>query len=213
MICKLSQQQGAPEVELDKFSGNPLEYQYFSTMFKEVVERKIRDPVGRLAQLIKFTDGEAKNLIKHCIHLTPNTGYDTAIMLLNKRYSNPHLLLASNRKEIKSLAPVKPGDAMGFRKLHHFLLKCETFSKITNWNSLETPETLRILVSKLPGGLRDRWNRTVQGIKRRYKEELPQGTMFVRFFWVCKIGNNISQRPNIFKRSSTRVCYEFREKA
>ena len=160
MICKLSQQQGAPEVELDKFSGNPLEYQYFSTMFKEVVERKIRDPVGRLAQLIKFTDGEAKDLIKHCIHLTPNTGYDTAIMLLNKRYSNPHLLLASNTKEIKSQGPVKPGDPMGFRKLHNFLLKCETFSKITNWNSLETPETLCILVSKLPGGLRDRWNRT-----------------------------------------------------
>ena len=213
MICKLSQQQGAPEVELDKFSGNPLEYQYFSTMFREVVERKIRDPVGRLAQLIKFTDGEAKDLIKHCIHLAPNTGYDTAIILLKKRYSNPHLLLASNRKEIKPLAPVKPGDAMGFRKLHNFLLKSETFSKITNWNSLETPETLCILASKLPGGLRDRWNRTVQGIKRRYKEELPQGTMFVKFFWVCKIGNNISQRLNIFKRSSTRVCYEFREKA
>ena len=68
MICKLFQQQGAPEVEVDKFSGNPLEYQYFSTMFKEVVERKIKDPVGRLKCLIKFTDGEAKDLIKHCIH-------------------------------------------------------------------------------------------------------------------------------------------------
>ena len=142
MICKLFQQQGAPEVEVDKFSGNPLEYQYFSTMFKEVVERKIKDPVGRLTRLIKFTDGEAKDLIKHCIHLTPEIDYDTAIMVLNKRYGNPHLLLASYRKEIKSLAPVKPGNAIGFRKFHNFVLKCETFSKITNWNSLKTPETL-----------------------------------------------------------------------
>ena len=31
-----------------------------------------------------------------------------------------------------------------------------------------------------------------------YKEELWQGTMFVRFFQVCKRGNNIGQRPNIF---------------
>ena len=38
MICKLFQQQGATEVEVDKFSGNPFEYQYFSTMFKEVVD-------------------------------------------------------------------------------------------------------------------------------------------------------------------------------
>ena len=61
-----NQQQGAPEVEVDKFSGgNPLEYQYFSTMFKEVVEKKIKHPIGRLTRLIKFNDGEAKDLIKH----------------------------------------------------------------------------------------------------------------------------------------------------
>ena len=170
MICKLFQQQGAPEVEVDKFSGNPLEYQYFSTMFKEVVERKIKDPVGRLTRLIKFTDGEAKDLIKHCIHLTPDIGYDTAIMVLNKRYGNPYLLLASYREEIKPLAPVKPGDAMGFRKFYNFILKCKTSSKITNWNSLETPETLCVLMSKLPGGFK----RSMEQNGTGYKKELWQ---------------------------------------
>ena len=140
-------------------------------MFKEVIERKIKDPVGRLTRLIKFTAGEAKDLIKHCILLTPDIGYATAITLLNKRYGNPHLLLASNRKEVKSLAPVKLGDAMGFRKFHNFVLNCEAFFKITNRNSLESPETLCILVSKLPGELRHRWNRTVQGIRRSHGRE------------------------------------------
>ena len=74
------------------FSDNPLEYQYFFTILKEVVERKIKDPVGRLTRLINFTDGEAKDLIKHGIHLTSDIGYDTAITLLNKRYGNPHSL-------------------------------------------------------------------------------------------------------------------------
>ena len=101
-------------------------------MFEEVVARKIKDPVGSLTRLIKFTDGEAKDLIKHCIHLTPDIGYDAAITLLNKRYGNPHLLLASYRNEIKSLAPVKPGDAMVFRKLHNCVLNCENLSKGTN---------------------------------------------------------------------------------
>ena len=121
MICKLFQQQGAPEVEVDKFSGNHLEYQYFFTIFKEVVERKIKVPVERLMLLIKFTDGEAKGLIKHFVHLTPSIGYGTAITLLNKRYGNSHLLLTSYRKEIKSLAPVKPDNAMAFRKFHNFV--------------------------------------------------------------------------------------------
>ena len=92
MIYKPFQQQGTPEVVVDKFSGNHLEYQYFSTMFKEAVERKIKDPVGRLTRLIKFIDDETKDLVKHCIHLTLDTGYDTAITLLNKRYGSPHSL-------------------------------------------------------------------------------------------------------------------------
>ena len=75
-------------------------------MFKEVVERKIKDPLGSLTCLIKFPDGEVKDLIKYCIHLTPDIGYDTAITLLNKRYGNPHSLLTSYKKEIKLLAPV-----------------------------------------------------------------------------------------------------------
>ena len=40
MICKLLQYQGAPEVEIDKFNSNPLEYQYFVSMFNQVVKKK-----------------------------------------------------------------------------------------------------------------------------------------------------------------------------
>ena len=42
MICKLFQQQGAPEVEADKFSGNPLEYQYFPAIFRGDSRNKIQ---------------------------------------------------------------------------------------------------------------------------------------------------------------------------
>ena len=136
-----------------------------------MVERKIKNPVERLTHLIKFTDGEANDLVKHCIHLTSDIGYDAAITPLNKRYGNPHSLLASYRKKIKLLAPIKPGDSMGFRKFHNFVLKCETFSKHRNWFLLETPETLCILLSKLLGGLIDRWNRKVQGIRMTYDRE------------------------------------------
>ena len=183
---------------MDKFSGNPLGYQYFSTMFKEIVERKIKDPVGRLTRLIKFSDGEAKNLIKHCIHLTPDIGYYTAITLLGKRCGNPNVLLASYKKEIKSLGD---GDAMGFRNFHNFVLKCGTFSKITNWNSLEMSETLCILVSKLPVGLRDRWKRTTHGIRRSCGRE-PCLSDFSRFI---KEETILANDP-IFSRETVQEC-------
>ena len=66
------------------------------------------------------------------------------------------------------LAPVKPDNAMGFRKLHNFVHKSETFYKSTSWNSLETLETLHVLVSKLPGGLKDTWNGKLNGIRNSY---------------------------------------------
>ena len=52
MICKHFRQQGAPEDEVDKVSGDPLEYQYFSTMFKQIIERQTKRQIGRLTRFI-----------------------------------------------------------------------------------------------------------------------------------------------------------------
>ena len=50
MFYQLLKQQGAPEVDIDLFSGNPLKYRYFMEIFKEVVQRRIEDPRGRIAR-------------------------------------------------------------------------------------------------------------------------------------------------------------------
>ena len=76
-------------------------------------------------------------------------------------------MVSSYQKEIKEWWPLKSGDAKGFRKFYNFLLKCESLSESMNWNAVDTPEMLCMLISKLPGGLMDRWNRTVQAIRRK----------------------------------------------
>ena len=63
MVCKLFQQQGSVEVEVDEFSGIHLEYQYFSTMLKKMVERKTKDPVGRLICVIRFAEDLKKDTV------------------------------------------------------------------------------------------------------------------------------------------------------
>ena len=50
MICKRLQWQAATHVDIKKYDGNPINYQYFMSIFKELVEDKI----------IKYTDGEAR---------------------------------------------------------------------------------------------------------------------------------------------------------
>ena len=126
-----------------------MEYQYFVSMFNQVLEKKVSDQTGRLTRLSKVTGGEANELIKHCIHHPPETGYETAVRLLNNRYGNTHHLLASYRKEIKAFPSVKRCVTSSFRKFYNFVLKYEAFSKSTAWNALESPETLCIFGLKL----------------------------------------------------------------
>ena len=101
MLCQLLQQQGAPEVDIEVFSVDLLEYHYFMEIFKEVVEKRIEDPRGRLTRLIKYTTGEAKDLIKHCIQQALSEGYKNAHELLRIRYGDPLKVLATYRKEIR----------------------------------------------------------------------------------------------------------------
>ena len=43
MLCKLLHQQAAPNVNVQTIDGNRLNFQYFMSVFKEVVESKIDD--------------------------------------------------------------------------------------------------------------------------------------------------------------------------
>ena len=52
MLCKLVKEQSAQQVDLEPFDGNPLEYTYFMSKFRESVEKKIEDPKGRLTRLM-----------------------------------------------------------------------------------------------------------------------------------------------------------------
>ena len=171
VLCQILKQQAAPEVDMECFEGNPVNYHYFIALFKEVVENKIDDSRGRLTRLIKYTKGEARDLIKHCIQQPVGTGYQTARHLLDQRYGNPHTVLASYRKEIKLWPQIKFGDAKGFQKFHNFLIKCQSVADFSKWNALDTPDVLCLLVSKFPGSLIDRWSRKVLGIRRHQLRE------------------------------------------
>ena len=78
MMSKLIRQQAAPDVDIDIFSGDPVNYQYFIAVFEEVIEKKIDNPRGRLARLIRYNDGEPKEMIKHCIQQLVSVGYKNA---------------------------------------------------------------------------------------------------------------------------------------
>ena len=126
---------------------------------------------GRLTQLIKYTCGEARELVKNFIHDRPDVGYTNAMNLLEKQYGDPHRLLASYRREIKQMSKIKSGDAVAFRRLFNFLIKCQTMSYGTSKNPLDSPDVICMIISKVPGHLQDRWNRNALRIRRTETRE------------------------------------------
>ena len=72
------------EILIDCFDKNPLNYRYFMAIFKEVVKNRINDPRGQLIRLIKYTKGEAKELVMNYTRQPPREGYQIAKMLLKK---------------------------------------------------------------------------------------------------------------------------------
>ena len=131
MICKLLQWQAAPHVDIERFDGNPINYQYFMSIFKEVVEDRIEDQAGRLISLIKYTDGGARKLIKSCVKQPTYFGYQKVKMLLEKRHVDPHRIYASYWKEIKNWPPIKYGDGKSHREFFAFLNKCNSLGAAT----------------------------------------------------------------------------------
>ena len=130
LLCNLVvKQQSAPDVDLDVFDGNPLEYHYFITLFHKLVEKRIEDPRGRLTRLIKYTKGDPKEMIKHCVQQPAAVGYDNAKKLLQQRYRNPYRIMSMYRKEIKAWRLLKNSDGGSFQKFYNFLLKCESITK------------------------------------------------------------------------------------
>ena len=131
MICKLLQRQTASLVDIEKFAGNPINYQYFMSIFKEVVEDRIEDTTGILIRLIKYTDGEARELMKPCVQQPTHLGYQNAKMLQEKRYGDPHRVYTSYRKKIKNWPLIKYRDVKSYRDFLAFLNKCNSLGTAT----------------------------------------------------------------------------------
>ena len=77
---------------IQTFRGDPLEYHFFMLSLRESVKQKTDDPHGRLIRLLKFTDGEGKETIGHCIQQSSEIQYRIANSLLEDHYGNPHCI-------------------------------------------------------------------------------------------------------------------------
>ena len=76
-MCSLLRHQSAPNVEIETFTGNPLDCHYFISAFKEAVEYKINDQHGRLVRFANcYWNNIMETLIEHWQHIERRSRVD-----------------------------------------------------------------------------------------------------------------------------------------
>ena len=73
--------------------------------------------------------------------------------------------------ELTAWPQLKPAYGAAYSRFYNFLLKCESATYEQNWNTIHTQKIMCLVLSKLPGISREKWNRTVLNIRRRHLRE------------------------------------------
>ena len=157
-MMKLINLQTAPEVDIDVFTGDPLEYQYFRATFKDVVENKIEDPRERLIRLLKYTAGDVKESIKHCLYEEDQVCFKEAIRILDKDYGDKHVLMNLYLNKLRKWPKIPLNNPTAYKKLHRFLLSGLTYKRGGELSELDSEMVIRTCVlAKMDRSVQDKW--------------------------------------------------------
>lgn len=90
LLIDKHQKSTLPPCEIPPFDGDPLEYRSFMRAFEHGIEDKTKSSKDRIYYLEQFTSGEPNNLVRSCMHMEPNKGYEQAKKLLKNKYGDEH---------------------------------------------------------------------------------------------------------------------------
>ena len=76
--------------------------------------------------MIKYANGDAKDMVKNSIQLPPEDGLKAAKHLLNERYGDPHRIIAAYRCEISN----GHRSNLAYQRLQNVLIKCENTANL-----------------------------------------------------------------------------------
>ncbi|XP_043211440.1 uncharacterized protein LOC122375923 [Amphibalanus amphitrite] len=149
-----------PPTEIKPFSGDVEEFRLFLSAFESRIESRSDDRSELLFYLEQFTRGKANQLVKSCLHLG-GQGYERAKQLLEERYGSPLRLIDSYVEKVRAWGRVPPGDVEALDRFALFLTEVLNAMSGVAMSDFEHPSTLRLIISKLPPYLQDRWLREV----------------------------------------------------
>ena len=155
----------APNVKLDPFKGDPLEFQSFMAIFDELVGDSTLLYQGKLTRLIQATKGDAKSAIKSCSLIGCKSGYETARSILNTRSGNSHVIA---RHIINDLTVGKNFNAKEISQFSdHISAAKSTLEKIDMLSEIDTQQSIVNMIQRCPHFVKIEWRKKALACKEK----------------------------------------------
>ena len=162
-----------PHAEVQTFDGDPINYCNFIRSFENLIEAKTKNSSTRLYYLVQYTSGDVKELMRSCLSMQPDEGYQEARRLLKARYGQKYKIATAYVNRVTNGAPIKHEDGEALQKFSVLLTSCKnTLKEIGCLSKIENPDSLQRVVERLPFQLRQRWRDVADDITSNKQREI-----------------------------------------
>ena len=167
-----------PDLSVPIFSGEPLEYASFMRSFDSCVASRTNDDNERLYFFEQFTTGTPRELVRSCMMMPPQLGYVEVRRKLDERYGDTFHVAQCYLKRLEKWPAISRDDTKKLDELTTFLIGCRnTMLSTESIKELDYPTSLRLIVSKLPIFLQDRWARVADKILYQQGQSITFGKL------------------------------------
>lgn len=147
--------------EIPVFSGDPLEYRPFMRSFIHNIEEKTDNNQEGLYYLELFTAGEPKELVRSCLYMNTSRGYAEAKCLLKHHFGDEFKLASAYMEKALKWGNIRSDDGKALYSYAVYLRGCcNAAQDLVDLKELNLPFNLKIIVSRLPYKLGEKWRAT-----------------------------------------------------
>lgn len=162
LLVKQHQLSSLPQREIPIFDGDILKYRPFIRAFEYGIELKTDSSADRLYFLDQYTSGFPRDLVRSCLHMTPDKGYERARDLLQKNFGDEFSMCSAYMKKALEWPTIRPEDSKSLQAFAIFLRSCcNAMADMSYSHEINLSSNMKVLVSKLPYKLRERWRSKV----------------------------------------------------
>ena len=147
-----------PKRDYLTFDGNPVNYPRFMENFRVNIEEREHDPKARLAYLIQFCTGVAKEAISNCVMLPDQEGFQRGKQILYNSFGQNHIITRAYVNKVTRGGLIKDGEGEKLLQLARDMENCEiNLTQLGCESEINAQSNLEKIVMRLPRYLQADW--------------------------------------------------------